>query len=99
MSDDDGDDKIVGIKGEPFKIHVGDDTRPSSPDVINLLQKMLGYARDREFKAVGIIMVDKEHSAITGYHMEAGVGTTLVGGCSYLALRINKFMDREDGET
>jgi hypothetical protein len=31
--------------------------------------------------------------------MEAGVGTTLVGGCSYLALRINKFMDREDGET
>lgn len=98
MSEDTGDDKIVGIKGERFKLHTGDPTEPSSADVINLLQKMLGYARERKFKAVGIIMVDKDHSSITGFHMDEGMGTTLVGGCSHLELRINKWMDREDGE-
>lgn len=90
------DEKIIdmGTK-KPFELVTGGDGT-SVPQVKALLQRFMKYAEEREFLAIGVVMVDKDHSTITGYHMEEKMGTTLVGGASHLAYRVNLFMDRDD---
>jgi hypothetical protein len=89
------DDKIINMASKkPFELVTG--TEGTSPEqIIVLLQRFLKYAAEKKFMAVGIVMVDEKHSSITGFHMEEGMGTTLVGAASYLELRINKHMDEE----
>jgi hypothetical protein len=90
------DEKILDLKtGKAYELVTGTPNESSPEQVLALLTRMLNYARERKFMAVGIIMVDEKTATITGYHMEEGMSTALAGGTHHLAHRLHVHMDSE----
>ena len=89
------DEKIINLDtGKPFELITGGEGQ-SPEQVVALLRRLLGYALEKNYQAVGIVMVDHEHRSITAYHMEEGMGVALAGSCAHLLHRLNKHMDDE----
>lgn len=89
------DEKILELStGKPFTLVTGQEGTSPQP-VTGMIERILRYAREKKYMAVGIAMVDADNKSITAFHMEEGMSTALAGATQYLAFRINKKMDEE----
>jgi hypothetical protein len=89
------DEKIFDLATKkPFELKIGS-TGTSDQQITTLIDRFARYAQERKFRAVAIVMIDENHSCITGYHTEEGMVCGLAGGLAQLQYRIAKFMDDE----